>query len=249
MLTGVLGVLASPRRRRRLSRLTVVAALAATTTLLIVFVRNTGEGSYETPLRNEPAQTYVEPKSVELTAGALKAAQVTAYDFVRTAVAREHLAEAWELAHPVLRQGLSRKEWIAGESLPVIPYPADLKKLRYHVEYSYPNVMSLALRLEPKRGFDNGPMTFAVELRKAGRGNRAHWLVAGWTPVGLAITGGSAARGPRAPAVVDPPLSAIWLFVPALVFVGILAIPTVVLTRSWMRGRRAERDYRAQHGL
>lgn len=244
----MLGVLASPRRRRRLSRFAIVIALAAGTTVLVLFVRNTGE-SFDTPLRNEPAQTYAEPKTVELTAGALKAAQVTAYHFVRTAVARQHLDEAWELTHPALRQGLTRSEWISGDSLPVIPYPADLKKLRYHVEYSYPNLISMALRLEPKRGFDNGPMTFAAELRKSGTGNRAHWLVAGWTPVGLSITGGSAARAPRAVPDTSAPLSAIWLFIPALVFAGIVAIPAVVLTRSWLRGRRAERDYRAQHGL
>lgn len=244
----VVSLLASPRRRRRLARLTVVAGLAAGTSLLIVFVRNTGE-SYETPLRNEPAQTYVAPKTVELTADALKAARHTAYDFVRTAVAREHLRESWALAHPTLRQGMSRSEWERG-SIPVTPYQANLKKLRYTVEYSYANVLSMALRLEPKTGFDNGPMTFAIELTKAGSGNRAHWLVSQWTPVGLQVTGGRAAGRPSSPAPkAEPPLSAVWLFIPALVFVAMLGIPVVVLTRNWRRGRRAERAYRAEHGL
>lgn len=225
-----------------------MAALAAGTSLLIVFVRNTGE-TYETPLRNEPAQTYVAPKSVELTADALKAARHTAYDFVRTAVSREHLGESWALVHPTLRQGISRSEWERG-SIPVTPYQANLKKLRYTVEYSYPNVLSMALRLEPKAGFDNGPMTFAIELKKAGQGNKAHWLVSQWTPVGLQVTGGRAAGRPSSPpARAEPPLSAVWLFIPALIFVAMLGIPVVVLTRNWRRGRRAERAYRAEHGL
>jgi hypothetical protein len=241
-------LLASPRRRRRLARLSIVALLAAATSLLIVFVRNTGE-SFETPLRNELAQTYVEPKTVELTADALRAARLTAYQFVRTAVAREHLAESWALAHPTLRQGMTRSEWEKGD-IPIIPYPANLKKLGYRVEYSYPNVLSMAVRLEPKRGFDNGPMTFAIELRKAGTGNKAHWLVSQWTPVGLSISGGRAAGRPSTPrAAPEPPLSAIWLLIPAMVFVAMLAVPAVVLTRNWRRGRRAERAYRAQHGL
>jgi hypothetical protein len=248
MLTGVLGVLSSPRRRRRLSRLAILAALAGGTTVLVMFLRNTGH-SYETPLRNEPAQTYVEPKIVELPADALAAAQQTAYAFVRTAVAREHLEDSWPLAHPLLRQGMTHDEWVRGDSLPVIPYPADLKKLRYRVEYSYANLVSLAMRLEPKRGFENGPMTFAIELRKSGHGKRAHWLVSNWSPIGLSISGGKAARSPTARPEPDAPLGAIWLFVPALLFTGILAIPAVILTRSWLRGRRAERAYRAEHGL
>lgn len=250
MLASVAGLLASPRRRRRLSRFAVVAVFAAGTTLLILFVRNTGE-SFDTPLRlNEPAQTYVAPKTVELTPDALLAARRTAFDFVRTAVAREHLEDAWELAGPAVRQGMTKAEWLRG-AIPVVPYPADLRKLHYQVEYSYPNLIALALRLEPKDGFDNGPMTFAIELHKARRnGNRAQWLVASWAPLGLSISGGSAARSASGPpAKVEAPLSAVWLFVPLLVLSGIFAIPAVILTRNWLRGRRAERAYRAEHGL
>lgn len=244
----MVSLLASPRRRRRLARLSVLAVLAAGTSLLIVFVRNTGE-TYDTPLRNELAQTYVEPKTVELTADALRAARVTAFEFVRTAVAREHLRESWKLVHPSLRQGMTRSQWEEG-NIPVISYQADLKKLGYRVEYSYPNLLSMAVRLEPRKGFDNGPMTFAIELRKAGKGNRAHWLVSQWTPQGLSISGGRAGGRPSAPGPEpQKPLAAVWLLIPAFLFVGILAIPVVVLTRNWQRGRRAERAYRAEHGI
>jgi hypothetical protein len=243
----MLALLASPRRRRRLSRLGIVAALAAAVSVLIVFVRNTGE-SYETPLRNEPAQTYVEPKTVELPPDAIRAARLTAYEFVRTAVAREHLEDAWNLTHPALRQGMTREDWLRGE-IPVVPYRANLAKLGYRVEYSYPNVMSMALRLEPKKGADAGPQTFAIELTKTGSGKRAHWLVSNWTPLGFSSGGGASRSRGAPPPEADAPLSSLWLFVPALVFVGIVAVPAVVLTRSWYRSRRAERAYRTEHGL
>src|ERR671937_1729345 len=58
-----------------------------------------------------------------------KAARV-AREFVATAVARRHLARAWELAAPDLKQGMTLAEWNTG-TIPVTPYRGDVRAARY----------------------------------------------------------------------------------------------------------------------
>ncbi|MFN2467099.1 MAG: hypothetical protein ABR521_03065 [Gaiellaceae bacterium] len=239
-------LLSSPRRRRRLFRLIVVAVVAAAVGLLIAFLRNTGE-SLETALRDEPADVYVEPKTVPASREAIEAAKSTAYDFVRTAVRREHVGDSWALTMPSFRQGLSKQEW-AGGSIPVIPYPADLSQLRYRVTYSYENTLGMALLLKAKRGESNAPMTFGIELTKVGKGARKHWLISGWTPVGL--TGNvqleSGLQRPSGPGPeVKASLSTRWLAIPGILLLALVLVPVAVIASGWYRGRRAERAYLA----
>ena len=49
-------------------------------------------------------------------------ARAVAQEFVATAVARKHLAEAWRLAGPELKSHLTLAKWLTG-TIPVSPYP------------------------------------------------------------------------------------------------------------------------------
>ena len=236
------GLLASHRRRRRLIRFALVAAVAVGIALLIAFVRNTGR-SFETPLRKGPAQVYRPEPTVPLTPDAARAARVTMMRFIRSAVLRDHVEDSWELAAPSLRQGYTRRQWKTG-AIPVIPYPADLRKTRYRVEYSHPKVVGIALSLWPKRGSNQRPMVFGIELTKAGSGRRTHWLVSSFAPRVLPseiqpTSGGGRAYTPTG----KGPLGAAWLFVPVALLAGVLLVPLAIGLRSWHRGRRAMRDY------
>jgi len=243
-------LLSSPRRRRRLIRLSILALLVTATALLGVFFRNTGR-SFDTPLRNEPASVYVAPKSVPTSAAAIRAARATAYEFVRTAVRREDVADSWLITHPSLKAGYTKAQWAAG-TIPVIPYPADLRLLRYTVAYSYENTLGLSVSVRAKRPATDHSMVFGIELTKVGQGARKHWLVSQWTPMGLSGNGQLSAglgSGPAADPDQKGALSTIWLAVPALILAGIIAVPIAVLGGGWYRGRRAQRAYLAERGL
>lgn len=252
MLRRVRAILDSPRRRRRVIRLSVLAAVVGAIATAGVVVGNTGR-SFDTPLRNEAADVYVAPKSVPLTAAAIRAARLTAFRFVETAVRRDHVGDSWAITHPSFRHGYTKSEW-AGGDIPVIPYPANMRLLRYQVMYSYANTLGMSLSLRPAEGSQDRPMVFGMELTKAGRGgDRAHWLVSRWTPVGLPGNGqvstsaGTSALGPELNG--NSALSTLWLVIPAMLLVGILAVPAAVLAGSWYRGRRAERAYLAERNL
>jgi hypothetical protein len=51
------------------------------------------------------------------------AALVTAREFIRTAVLREHLGRSWPLLAPSYRHGFTRAQWLTG-NIPVVPFPA-----------------------------------------------------------------------------------------------------------------------------
>ena len=73
-------------------------------------------------------------KQVPLDAAARKVAG----RFILTAVARQNLAESYALAHPELRQGMSKREWLTG-NIPVVYYPAkQIETATFKVDESYP---------------------------------------------------------------------------------------------------------------
>jgi len=120
--------------------------------------------------------------SAERTVPLPPEAREIAVKFIRTAVVRKNLREAWTISGPGIRQDLSLKEWMTG-NIPVVPYPnADLKNAPVKVDWSYPNDVSLQVVMQPKKGAKDKPQIFYIGLKKVGSGANAKWLVDYWAP-------------------------------------------------------------------
>jgi len=117
------------------------------------------------------------PKSVPLSSEA----RHVAGRFVLTAVKREHLDEAWKLSGPQIRQDLTYKEWLTG-NIPVVPYLEPMSVTPMKVDYSYKNEALVEVALVPKANAAATTELFWLELKRVGKGSKAHWLVWSWVP-------------------------------------------------------------------
>lgn len=170
------GLPGSPRLRRRLA-LIGAGALAATL-VTVAFTLGPNRDAPPEHFSSTPAFTP-EP---QVKAPLSPEARRVAVRFVQTAVAREHLDEAWELVGPNLRGGLTRKQWLTGE-IPVVPYP--LQKLDvapYKIDASFTTSALLEIALLPRKGSGIRAQVFFLELKKVGHGKNAHWVVDNWVP-------------------------------------------------------------------
>lgn len=240
------GPLASYRFRRRLLKLVALAAIAGAAGLVSVLFWNTGR-SYETPLSTEPALFPEQQRNVRLSKAERSQALATAALFVKTAVVREHVAQSYALAHPKLRQGLSREEWSTGE-IPVQYYPVDAA--RWRLDFQYEDELGLAVYVVPRAGADLRPMVFDMSMKPvAGAGGR-HWLVSSWVPRFSSAGQTPPSSSERLAAVAPAPgqkasLSTVWLLVPVFLVVGVLLVPAGLYLRDRRRRRRAEREHAA----
>lgn len=127
---------------------------------------------------NDPVQTTSVQPSVPL---APEARQVVVR-FIKTAVMRRNLAEAWKISGPQIRQDLTLKEWLKG-NIPVVPYPnAAVDRSPVKITWSHPTEAGLEVVLQPKPGSKEKPQLFFVNVIKQGSGSRAKWLVDYWAP-------------------------------------------------------------------
>ncbi len=134
----------------------------------------------ETPetFSNQPVRNAAAPESVPL---APEARQVVVR-FIRTAVMRKNLAEAWKISGPQIRQDISLKEWLSG-NIPVVPYPnAAVDRSPVKITWSHPTEAGLEVVLQPKAGSKEKPQLFFVGVLKQGSGSRAKWVVDYWAP-------------------------------------------------------------------
>jgi len=169
---------ASPRFQRRLLWISGFVLAAGIAAILIVFLRNTGK-SLATPKTNEPVQVVKKDKSVALPAEARSVAQ----RFIETAVLRKHLDQAWKLAGPQVRGGLTYKEWLTG-NIPVVPfnYPLQAALISKKVALD-PNTGKLTITVAMLSTNQKvKPNYFFLDLLKVGKGAQAHWIVDGWVP-------------------------------------------------------------------
>lgn len=160
------------RAQRRLTLSAVLVLVAGAVAFIVAYIGNTGT-SQETPLSNQPAQVFTPRKQVPLA----EEARRVAGRFILTAVARENLGESYDLAHPELRQGLSREEWLTG-NIPVVYYPAKaIETATFKVDESYPGEAILEVALLPKDSAKVKPQIFFIGLKKAGNSWRVHYWV------------------------------------------------------------------------
>jgi hypothetical protein len=184
--------LRSPRFQARIFWTSMVVLVAGIIAFLVAFVGNTGT-SLDTPLSDKPAKDVSSvPPTVKLPADAKKVAR----EFILTAVARENLPRAYALSGPLIRQGMTLKEWNKG-AIPVVPYPGDaIDYAPMKVDYSYPKEALVEVALLPKKGYKIKPQIFFLTLIKVGNGENVHWLVNGWVPRGSPqVPNGSANNG------------------------------------------------------
>ena len=135
---------------------------------------NTGKDS-STPLTNQPAVDVSKvPPTVKLTPGATKVAR----QFIKTAVARKNLDQAYTIVTEQIRQGQSRKSWNSG-NIAVVPYPVDaIDYAPMKIDFSYPSEAQIEVALLPKKGSKIRSQLFIMDLVK----RNGKWLVNGWVP-------------------------------------------------------------------
>jgi hypothetical protein len=165
------------KNARRLARLAPwIAALvlvAGIVTFLLVFFRNTAKPVESTPLTPAKPGSVAAQKNVPVP----KEAKLVAGRFILTAVQRKHLDEAWKLAGPPIRAGLTYKQWLTG-NIAVVPWFGPLGQVPLKVDYSYPGEAQFTVILAPKVGTKPKPDTFIMGLKKYGK----QWKVTAWVP-------------------------------------------------------------------
>ncbi len=166
----------SRRTKQLLPWLSAAVLLAGIGSVLGVYFSNTAQK--DPGLSSKPVAL---PKTASKQIPLPEAARRVAGRFILTAVARRHLAESYNLAHPNLRKGFTLKQWKTG-SIPVAFYPVGntLQEADFKVDYSYPHEAQLELVLIPKKHVQERPQQFLMGLRTYGK----HWTVDAWQPLG-----------------------------------------------------------------
>lgn len=228
-----------------------IALLAGASTAAGIVFSNTGH-SKATPFEDRPAEVF-KLKDVPFKGAVARQASRTIRRFVSSAVLRRNLDEAWTLASPSLRSGLTRKQWNSGR-LPVVPFPANaLQDVGWRLDYAYANDVVLDVLLTSKPGSNVDSEVFLIELKRFGRAGAKRWLVEAWLPrkafddaretAAPTPKGKERRSAPRSgvPPQTESAISKAWFAVPLAIVGLVLLIPLAFLFSSW-RARRAYRE-------
>jgi hypothetical protein len=146
--------------------------------VLAFWQTQTRTGGKAETFSDDPAVNVGAEKTVPLP----PEARQIAVQFIKTAVVRKNLRDAWAISGPGIKQDLTLKEWLSG-NIPVVPYPdAAVNESPVKVDWSYPNDVSLQVVMQPKAGSKEKPQVFFIGLKKFGAGADAKWLVDYWAP-------------------------------------------------------------------
>ena len=168
--------LKSPRTQKYLLWVSAFVLAAGIAAVLVVFLGNTGHSERES-FSSEPVQTVAKPsKNVPLE----KAQRELAGKFILTAVQRKRLQEAWNLAGPGLRQGMTYQEWLKG-SIPVVPFLDPIKIAPIKVDISNKNYALIEVIILPVSKKVKSQI-FIMEMIRVGKGSKSHWVVNSWAP-------------------------------------------------------------------
>lgn len=255
------GFLASPRRRRQVARLSLAFVAAASAVGIVLWNPGRPEPLKEEALTPAGPEAAPEPaKPFRVTPEIRRQVGTTIEQFVSTAVVRRNLDEAWRLASPAMREGVSRRDWRRGD-LPVLPYPAKaIRHVDWRITYAEGRTIGVDVMLLPKAGSGERTIVYAVELTgQEARANR-RWLVDSWIPAATlggpatagGQSGGQGGSGEREEAADAEPqlafddarLSTWWFLVPGFFLALLLLTPLVLAIRSAIARRRADRHYR-----
>jgi hypothetical protein len=170
--------------------------------------------------------------------------------FVRQAVERRDPGAAYALASPAMRNGTTRADWRRGD-IPVMPYRTVGRTFHHWtLVYAEGKQVGLDLILKPSRTNRQGPIVFAVDLRRV----NDDWRVESFLP---AATFARDDEPPRMFSALDlnpqpsggstgrakPRVGAGFAALP-LVFLGAAVLPLLALgIVSVIRHRRAQRRF------
>ena len=126
------------------------------------------------PVSATPAPTT--PDKVTSRGGSFPpGARKVAVEFLRTTLARERLAVAWELAAPEIRSGVTRAQWLSGQ-VTVPPFPvADLQASGFKVNASGPDKVVAQVLLVPEP--DTGYVVTRYDITLERANSSAPWRV------------------------------------------------------------------------
>ena len=221
----------------------VVAAAAATIALL------PGRSASNETFSDQPAQV-VEQRHPRLSTAERRRIQRTVDRFVLAALDRSNPVLAWQLAGPDLRGSSSARDWAEG-SMPIPEYPA--RGTRFHgwtqVVVARGSVL-FDLLVQPRKGAKVGPIVYSAQVVR----RRGGWAVNRWYPIAQLSRVGErpsvvgpndfvAAGGGAADSETSGALGAQWIAVPVGLFGLALVGVTLVLSRNWLRFRRARKTY------
>jgi len=249
----VRGILSSHRWRRRLAWSGgALVAFVSLVVLAIALPKSHGKHYQLAPTGTEPAVVNTPPaKQVRVTPGVRRDVNRTLVAFVRTAVTRTDSAAAWNLVTPLMRNGISRRDWNNGE-VPVNPFPAQISdRPGWRVLTSYPGDLTIDLVLQPRRGVNAGAIAFAVEFKQMRDGR---WLIDSMVPEHVFGPSAPAATTPKLPAGSAAPgeharLSPLWFIIPGSVLGLVIVVPLLVALNAWRRSRAIERRYRRERRI
>ncbi len=215
--------------------------------IAVVAIRygNTGD-KLQRPHGGPVQQPVAVPRTVHRSIHSIDQIRDVAAHFIETAVYRRHLDDAYDLAAPILKAGISRQEWRTG-NIPVVPYPASqVSEIKWTLDYSFPRRLGMKVALMPQPNAPRTGLVAHMELMSVGKGAHRRWLVDSWVPMGggqelqRAVQPLGQGSGPSP----SPRLSAAWLLVPIGLICGlILLVPIWLGVRGWVRHNRATRAY------
>ena len=238
----------SYRNRRRLVVLSVLGVVAAGIAVAIVLLPKGEKLDRTTPLgppAPAPAQTAGrKPHPTRLTAADQAQLRSTIALFISTSVARRHPERSWPIVDPILREGMTKKQWSTGD-IPVVPYPVgglDLLRLEEVVDEK----ALVEVMLAPTRRSHLPHKTFQIELRLQSHGPH-RWTVSSWVPEGVSTRAADNTPPAVAEAAAHPRhFSAIWIIVPLSAFVAALVLlPLGIFARDHFHTRRVRARARA----
>jgi hypothetical protein len=171
-------------RRRRFLRTALPVISMAVAFLVGLGVYNALYGSSGASTKRIPLPpTPPTPKTVKLDARGAKDIHALIKEFVRTAVARKHLAESYRIIGPALRENISLRQWMGGQ-VTVQPYPVDSKTTIVFEKPDWTYARSVRLQVhvitpdQPNQTKLMGTDTFFVDAIKS----RGRWLINNWVP-------------------------------------------------------------------
>jgi len=175
--------LRSHRATRRFFYVSVLVLVAGVIAILVtIFGRTASDTSAPaapTPsAKHSPARPATRPRTVPLSA---QARQATA-TFIKTAVVRKHLEQAWNVSGPGIRQGMTRRQFLSG-NIAVVPITQPiLQATIYKVDYSYADRAQVEVAVAYRQGKRTKIQVVFVGLKRLGKGTSAHWVVDTWQP-------------------------------------------------------------------
>ncbi len=141
--------------------------------MLVLVVPNTGGNTNVAPDPNAPAADLVAKAKNRPTIP--PQARRVAGKFVLTAAMRRNLDEAWRLAGPEIRQGMTYKEWLTG-NIAVAPIFGGIESAPMSVNTATGDSATLQIIVKPA-DHSAKPAIYSMRLDRIGNGKAKHWVV------------------------------------------------------------------------